>query len=76
DHNLRTGDTVEILTPKHSYGPSQHWVKLAQSSQAKHKISQSFKKQRREENVEKAREMVQKEIKHLDVELKDVLKPE
>ena len=76
DYKLKTGDIIEILTSKHSYGPSQDWVKLAQTSPAKNKIRQFFKKQRRDENIEKGRELVEKEVRGLEYEMKEVLAPD
>lgn len=76
DHALKTGDIVEILTSKHSYGPSQDWLKIAQSSHARNKIRQWFKKERREENVAKGRELIEKEIKANDFDPNEVMTEE
>ncbi|WP_249871120.1 RelA/SpoT family protein [Oceanobacillus saliphilus] len=73
DYKLQNGDIVEVMTSKHSYGPSQDWLKMTQTSQAKGKIKQFFKKQRREENVLKGKEAVDKEIRALNIEPKEVL---
>ncbi|MFC0014930.1 MULTISPECIES: bifunctional (p)ppGpp synthetase/guanosine-3',5'-bis(diphosphate) 3'-pyrophosphohydrolase [Allobacillus] len=76
DYQLKTGDIIEIMTSKHSYGPSEDWLKITQTTQAKNKIKQFFKRQRKEENVQRGREMVEKEIKNMDLQPKEVLTEE
>ncbi|MFD1065360.1 RelA/SpoT family protein [Oceanobacillus locisalsi] len=73
DYTLRNGDIVDVMTSKHSYGPSQDWLKMVQTSQAKSKIKQFFKKQQRDENIVKGREAVEREIRAFDIEPKEVL---
>lgn len=76
DYRLKNGDIVEVMTSKHSYGPSQDWLKLTQTSQAKNKIKQFFKKQRREENVSKGKELIDLELKANGYQPKEVLTEE
>ncbi|HEX6595132.1 MAG TPA: bifunctional (p)ppGpp synthetase/guanosine-3',5'-bis(diphosphate) 3'-pyrophosphohydrolase [Bacillota bacterium] len=76
DYTLKNGDIVEVMTSKHSYGPSQDWLKITQTSKAKNKIKQFFKKQRREENVAKGKELVEEEIRAFHIEPKEALTPE
>ncbi|SFJ17590.1 GTP pyrophosphokinase [Halobacillus dabanensis] len=72
DYVLKTGDIVDIMTSKHAYGPSKDWIKLAQTSQAKNKIKQFFKKQQKDENISKGKELVEREIRNFGIQPKDV----
>lgn len=63
DHVLSIGDQVEIMTSQNSRGPSLDWLNIAKTSQAKNKINQWFKKERKQENITKGKELIEKYIK-------------
>lgn len=63
DYELKSGDIVEILTSNSAKGPSQDWLNIVKTHQAKSKIRQWFKKQLQEEHIEKGKIMLQEEAK-------------
>ncbi|MBV9524782.1 MAG: bifunctional (p)ppGpp synthetase/guanosine-3',5'-bis(diphosphate) 3'-pyrophosphohydrolase, partial [Candidatus Dormibacteraeota bacterium] len=65
DHHLQNGDIVEVLTTKAPHGPSRDWLSFVKTSSAREKIRQWFKRERREENVQKGREALDKEFRRL-----------
>ena len=73
---LKSGDIVEIITSETSKGPSRDWLKLVKSSSAKTRIQQWFKKTEREENIEKGKDILNKEIKKIGIQHNELLKPE
>ena len=73
DYVLQNGDIVEIRTSKSAPGPSRDWLNIAKSGSARTKIKQWYKKERREENVIRGREMLSEELRHNSLTLDDVL---
>ncbi len=73
---LRNGDIVEIITSEQSKGPSRDWLKFVKSSSAKTRINQWFKRAQRSENIERGKELIEKEVKKLGIKYSDLVRPE
>ena len=71
DYKLQNGNIVEVLTSSNSNGPSRDWINIVKTPNAKSRIRQWFKKERREENIERGNEILEKEFKKYSLPLKD-----
>ncbi len=74
--NLKSGDIVEVITSDQAKGPSRDWLKFVKSSSAKTKIQQWFKKNEREANIEKGKDLIEKEIKRVGMNYDQIFKTE
>ena len=75
DTPLNNGDIVEIITSKSAKGPSRDWLNICQSNQARTKIKQWFKKEKREENVIHGKASFEAEMKRLLLPLSALTDP-
>ena len=73
---LKSGDIIEVITSDNSKGPSRDWLKFVKSTKAKNKIQGWFKKEERTENIEKGKDLIEKEIKRIGIARADLLKTE
>ncbi|MDY5642193.1 MAG: bifunctional (p)ppGpp synthetase/guanosine-3',5'-bis(diphosphate) 3'-pyrophosphohydrolase [Candidatus Faecousia sp.] len=69
DTTLNNGDICEILTSKSAKGPSRDWLNICKSNQARTKIKQWFKKEKREENILHGRASFESEMKRMGLPL-------
>ena len=69
DTPLHNGEIVEVITSKAAHGPSRDWMNICKSNEARNKIRQWFKKERREENIATGRAAFESELKHAGLTL-------
>ena len=76
DTKLRNGDIVEVLTSKAAKGPSRDWLTICKSNQARTKIKQWFKREKREENIVHGKASFEAEMKRVGLPLNALSNPE
>ncbi|WMJ81272.1 bifunctional (p)ppGpp synthetase/guanosine-3',5'-bis(diphosphate) 3'-pyrophosphohydrolase [Clostridium sp. MB40-C1] len=76
NYHLKTGEIVEVLTSAASKGPSKDWLNFAKSNQAKSKIKAWFKKEKRHDNIERGKELIDKECKRQTINFTKLAKGE
>ncbi len=75
DYEIQNGDRIEVLTSQNSRGPSRDWLNIVKSTQARNKINQWFKKELKEENIIRGKELLQAYCKTKALVLSDLTKP-
>ena len=72
NYEIKNGDRVEIITSQNVHGPSRDWLNIAKSGSARTKIKQWFKKERREENIERGKSMFEAELRSKGLSMDDI----
>lgn len=72
DTPLKNGDIVEVITSKSAHGPSRDWMNICKSNEARNKIRQWFKKEKREENIATGRASFEAELKRSGITLAQI----
>ena len=76
EYKIKNGDRIEIITSQNSQGPSRDWLKIVKSTQAKNKINQWFKKELKEDNILKGKDMLNQYAKTKGFKLGIYTKPQ
>ena len=76
EYRIQNGDRIEIITSQNSQGPSRDWLKVVKSTQAKNKINQWFKKELKEDNILKGKEMLAQYAKSKGFKFANYAKPQ
>ncbi len=75
NYTLENGEIIEILT-SNTHGPSRDWLKICRTARARNKINQWFKRERRDENVEEGKELIERELRRFGNTHAQLFKPE
>lgn len=76
DYRIQNGDQIEIMTSQNSKGPSIDWLNIVKSTQAKNKINAWFKSEKKEDNIIRGRDLLEKYCKQKGVTYPELTKPE
>ena len=75
DYKIQNGDRIEILTSQNSKGPSRDWLNIVKSTQAKNKINQWFKKEFKESNIIRGKDMIATYCRAKSINVANIIQP-